>query len=259
MRAESLAQLLRTVTLQADQRSRSASLAELPHLLRVLAEGGQIEPGFVVDEIKLQLPAIEQLLPNSVFDDRQPHALRATVTQARALGRRGPRPDVARHVADPAADGRGVLAVDDARPTSPTCSKRSTRLLRNLSAFTGLALENMTRTHAWQFLHLGRRLERALQTSSLIRSMLQAGGATEYAVLEALLEVADSIMTYRSRYLARVQFGPVLDLLLDRRIESAVGGIPAGQLRGPRRAVAARRRRDWPNRRSRSWPRRCWR
>jgi uncharacterized alpha-E superfamily protein len=33
-------------------------------------------------------------------------------------------------------------------------------------------------------------------------------------VLEALLEVADSIMTYRSRYLARVQMGPVLDLLL---------------------------------------------
>jgi uncharacterized alpha-E superfamily protein len=44
--------------------------------------------------------------------------------------------------------------------------------------------------------------------------MLRAGGATEYAVLEALLEVADSIMTYRSRYLARVQLGPVLDLLL---------------------------------------------
>ena len=87
-------------------------------------------------------------------------------------------------------------------------------LLRNLSAFTGLTLENMTRTQAWQFLQLGRRLERGLQTSSLIRNMLQSGGATEYAVLEALLEAADSIMTYRSRYLARVQLGPVLDLLL---------------------------------------------
>jgi uncharacterized alpha-E superfamily protein len=63
-------------------------------------------------------------------------------------------------------------------------------------------------------LHLGRRLERCLHTSNLIRSMSQGIGATEHAVLEALLEVADSIMTYRSRYLARVQFGPVLDLLL---------------------------------------------
>jgi uncharacterized alpha-E superfamily protein len=44
--------------------------------------------------------------------------------------------------------------------------------------------------------------------------MLQGSGATEHAALEALLEVADSIMTYRSRYLARMQLGPVLDLLL---------------------------------------------
>jgi uncharacterized alpha-E superfamily protein len=84
----------------------------------------------------------------------------------------------------------------------------------NLSALAGLVLENMTRTQAWQFLHLGRRLERGLQTASLIRIMLAGGGANEYSTLESLLEVADSLMTYRSRYLARVQLGPVLDLLL---------------------------------------------
>jgi uncharacterized alpha-E superfamily protein len=44
--------------------------------------------------------------------------------------------------------------------------------------------------------------------------MIEHHGATENAALEALLEVADSIMTYRSRYLARVQLAPVLDLLL---------------------------------------------
>ena len=55
----------------------------------------------------------------------------------------------------------------------------------------------------------------ALQTTSLIRDHARRpAAATEYAALEALLEVADSIMTYRSRYLARVQLGPVLDLLL---------------------------------------------
>src|SRR5262249_49484468 len=87
-------------------------------------------------------------------------------------------------------------------------------LLVNLSAFTGLVLENMTRTPTCQFLHLGRRMERGLLTASLIRGMIEDRGATEHAALEALLEVADSIMTYRSRYLARVQLGPVLDLLL---------------------------------------------
>jgi uncharacterized alpha-E superfamily protein len=87
-------------------------------------------------------------------------------------------------------------------------------LLRNLSALTGLMQENMTRTQAWQFLQLGRRVERGVQTAGLIRAMLADGGAAEHATLEALLEVADSIMTYRTRYLARVQLAPVLDLLV---------------------------------------------
>jgi uncharacterized circularly permuted ATP-grasp superfamily protein/uncharacterized alpha-E superfamily protein len=212
-RAESLARLVRTVTLKLTSEADSASLVELPSLLRVLAEGGQIEPGFVVDEIKLRLPAIERVLPISVFDDQQPHALRATVSKLAHLG----------------AAVRDRISLDTWRilrqvdeqfwPSSAETDlagmlEKLDGLLRNLSALTGLMLENMTRTQAWQFLQLGRRLERCLQTSSLIRSMLQGNGATEHAVLEALLEVADSIMTYRSRYLARVQLGPVLDLLL---------------------------------------------
>ncbi|MEX2093583.1 MAG: circularly permuted type 2 ATP-grasp protein [Pirellulales bacterium] len=212
-RAESLARLLRTVTLKLTSEADSASLVELPSLLRVLAEGGQIEPGFVVAEIKQQLPAIERVLPLSVFDDHQPHALRATVTKLAHLGA------VVRDRIS--LDTWRILRQMDERfwPSSTESDladmlEKIDALLRNLSAFTGLVLENMTRTQAWQFLHLGRRLERGLHTSSLIRIMLRAGGATEHAVLEALLEVADSIMTYRSRYLARVQLGPVLDLLL---------------------------------------------
>ena len=206
-RAESLARLLRTVTLKLTSEADGASLAELPSLLRVLAEGGQIEPGFVVDEIKSQLPAIERVLPISVFDDQQPRALRATVSKLAHLG----------------AAVRDRISLDTWRilrqldeqfwPSTTEADladmlEKIDALLRNLSSFTGLTLENMTRTQAWQFLQLGRRLERGLQTSSLVRIMLHAGGATEYAVLEALLEVADSIMTYRSRYLAPRTVGP---------------------------------------------------
>ena len=71
-RAESLARQLRTVTVRLTSEVDSTLLAELPSLLRVLAEGGQIEPGFVVDEIKQRLPAIEGMLPISVFDDDSP-------------------------------------------------------------------------------------------------------------------------------------------------------------------------------------------
>jgi uncharacterized circularly permuted ATP-grasp superfamily protein/uncharacterized alpha-E superfamily protein len=212
-RAESLARLLRTVTIKLTSESDSASLVELPSLLRVLAEGGQIEPGFVVDEIKLRLPAIERVLPMSVFDDRQSHSLRGTVTRLAHLGA------VVRDRLS--LDTWQILRQLDEQfwPSSTEADmadmlEKINALLQSLSAFTGLTLENMTRTQAWQFLQLGRRIERGVQTASLIRNMLQDGGATEYAVLESLLEAADSIMTYRSRYLARVQLGPVLDLLL---------------------------------------------
>jgi uncharacterized circularly permuted ATP-grasp superfamily protein/uncharacterized alpha-E superfamily protein len=212
-RADALARLLRTVTLRLTSESSGALLPELPYLMRVLAERGQIEPGFVVEEIRTQLPAIEGLLPIAVFDDQQVGSLRSMVSTLAHLGS-VVRDRISIHT------WRILRQMDE--QFWPATSEvhladmleKIDGLLVNLSAFTGLVLESMTRTQAWQFLHLGRRLERALQTTSLIHIMLQGSGATEHAALEALLEVADSIMTYRSRYLARVQLGPVLDLLL---------------------------------------------
>jgi uncharacterized alpha-E superfamily protein len=71
----------------------------------------------------------------------------------------------------------------------------------------------MTRTYAWRFLDLGRRLERSVQESHLVRGMLARGGGGEPEALEALLEIADSVMTYRSRYTSKFQLGAVLDLM----------------------------------------------
>jgi uncharacterized alpha-E superfamily protein len=212
-RAEALARLLRTVTLRLSSEASGALLPELPYLLRVLAERGQIEPGFVVEEIKTQLPSIEGLLPISVFDDSQVGSLRSMVSKLAHLGS-VVRDRISIHTWRilRQMDEQFWPATSDVHLADML--EKIDQLLVNLSAFTGLVLESMTRTQAWQFLHLGRRLERALQTTSLIHIMLQGSGATEHAALEALLEVADSIMTYRSRYLARMQLGPVLDLLL---------------------------------------------
>jgi uncharacterized alpha-E superfamily protein len=159
------------------------------------------------------LPAIERVLPLSVFDEEQPQALRSTVSRLAHLSAL---------VRDRISlDTWKILRQLDEQFWPSTSEidladllEKLDALLRNLSAFTGLALENMTRTQAWQFLQLGRRIERGMQISNLVRVMLHSGGAPDHAVLEALLEVADSIMTYRSRYLARVQLAPVLDLLL---------------------------------------------
>ena len=72
----------------------------------------------------------------------------------------------------------------------------------------------MTRGHAWRFLDMGRRLERAMTLITLIRATLCERTERESTLLEAVLDVADSGMTYRRRYLATMQVSPVVDLLL---------------------------------------------
>ena len=86
-------------------------------------------------------------------------------------------------------------------------------MITDLAAFSGMEMENMTRGHGWRFLDVGRRLERAMNAINLVRQALEAG-PSDNAVLEPLLEIADSSMTYRRRYFARPQLSPVLDLLL---------------------------------------------
>jgi uncharacterized circularly permuted ATP-grasp superfamily protein/uncharacterized alpha-E superfamily protein len=213
VRAESLAKLLRSAARRLASEEQVDRIPELPHLLRLLAEHGQIEPGYVVAEIRKQLPAIEKQLPKSAFDDSPPGALRTTVNSLVAL----------------AATVRELMSLDmwrtirqmseDFRPTPGRDGfldllDKVDVLLAQLAAFAGEIAESMTRTHAWRFLDLGRRLERSLRESQLVRGMLAGGGESEPEALEALLEILDSVMTYRSRYASQFQLGAVLDLLI---------------------------------------------
>jgi uncharacterized alpha-E superfamily protein len=75
-------------------------------------------------------------------------------------------------------------------------------------------MESMTRGHGWRFLDMGRRLERALQLLHLLVAAFTAGAEREGELLETLLRVADSSITYRRRYLAGLHAAAVVDLLL---------------------------------------------
>ncbi len=87
------------------------------------------------------------------------------------------------------------------------------RVIFQLAAFSGMEMENMTRGHAWRFLTIGRRLERAMNVVASIRAAL-AGLEEDDSVLVPLLEYTDSTMTYRRRYFARPELPTTLDLLL---------------------------------------------
>lgn len=88
---------------------------------------------------------------------------------------------------------------------------RAHQALRLNAAFSGLVNENMNRLVGWRFLDIGRRLERAILTCRVLRALAESQATT--GVLDALLEVGDSQITYRQRYVLAPARVPVLDLL----------------------------------------------
>jgi uncharacterized circularly permuted ATP-grasp superfamily protein/uncharacterized alpha-E superfamily protein len=88
------------------------------------------------------------------------------------------------------------------------------RAIVTLSAFSGLLMENTTRGEGWRFLELGRRLERALQMAELLRVGVADVPPDVQPYLQILLQVADSSITYRTRYLSVLRTDLVLHLLL---------------------------------------------
>ena len=87
-------------------------------------------------------------------------------------------------------------------------------LILIIEAANGLSMENMTRGPLWQFLDSGRRIERAIFIADLMAGALTDTETEEAVPMELLLEIADSVMTYRSRYLAAPRLAGVMDLLL---------------------------------------------
>jgi uncharacterized circularly permuted ATP-grasp superfamily protein/uncharacterized alpha-E superfamily protein len=89
-------------------------------------------------------------------------------------------------------------------------AERVEAALRIIASFSGLAQENMTRLGGWRFLELGRRIERAIVTCRFVRHF----GARLDRGLDTLLELCDSRITYRQRYVMVAARAPVIDLTL---------------------------------------------
>jgi uncharacterized alpha-E superfamily protein len=89
------------------------------------------------------------------------------------------------------------------------------RCIGILAALRGIEMENITRGPGWHFLGVGRRIERSIQMVDLFRAIIVPFSPGTWPMLEMLLEVGDSSMTYRSRYFTELQAAPVLDLLMN--------------------------------------------
>lgn len=214
-RGDAHARLLRTLVSRLMDELSADAMPELPAMLRALAKQGQIEPGFAVEGIRDALPAIEQTLPRFVLDETQDGSLRFTVTAFfETASRVRDRLSLDSWRIVRRIDSLMRLPAGDGDFEVSDLPAVLDRLIVNLASFSGLVMESMTRSLGWRFLDFGRRLERAQQIVSLVGSMLEQRQDLPGQLLEALLEAADSTMTYRSRYLAELQLAPVLDLLL---------------------------------------------
>lgn len=108
----------------------------------------------------------------------------------------------------------GELSAAHTRKELPALVSLLNSVVVDLAAFSGLVMDSMSRGQAFRFLDMGRRLERAMSLVTLLRAATVRTEQREASLLEAVLEAADSSMTYRRRYLAALQGAPVVDLLL---------------------------------------------
>jgi uncharacterized circularly permuted ATP-grasp superfamily protein/uncharacterized alpha-E superfamily protein len=210
-RAEGTARLLRSVIVRLTDEAASGRTQELDVLLRALEVSVELTPGTLAGgpgAVRLERRLFELLVA-----PEPPRTLRATIDSAFRAG------SVARErlSADTwrVLDHVHELVLDFElyqRLELQEALESLNRLVLGFSAFSGLAMENMTHGPGWRFADIGRRIERAFHVTRLVRSTLV--DATDPRAFEGILEVADSSITYRARYRGLVAFEPVLDLVL---------------------------------------------
>jgi len=109
-----------------------------------------------------------------------------------------------------------LLGIIDAAPAVPPSEsalfEEVNAALRIIASFSGLAQENMSRLAGWRFLELGRRIERAIATCRFVRQFADRDAPS--GALDVLLELCDSQITYRSRYVMIAAAAPVIDLVV---------------------------------------------
>ncbi len=92
-------------------------------------------------------------------------------------------------------------------------------LVTSLLALSGLTQESMIRGFGWRFLEMGRRLERTLQSTALLRALLVPvlEETAQEQVLETVMLSSEVLITYRRRYRSRPELTHGLTLImLDR-------------------------------------------
>lgn len=220
-RAEGLVRLLRVVILRTNERMGGVREPEqdrcLHLLLAALTHQTLTFPGFVGEGAAAKLAHPEPELISLITDLRRLGGLPQTL-QALGLAAWSVRDRMSMdtwRIINSIDEQTRVLA---GRPIHELegALDQIDPLITALAAFSGLTQENMTHGYGWLFLDIGRRIERAVNTTTLLHTTLvpESGERSESLLAESVLGVTDSLITYRRRYQSGTRVGALLDLVL---------------------------------------------
>jgi uncharacterized circularly permuted ATP-grasp superfamily protein/uncharacterized alpha-E superfamily protein len=212
-RADATARLLRSAFARCTPGNPGGAMPPLIPILQTLKlPSGPVSSD---SEAEPEADALESSLLAAIFDLDRPGSLSSTAEYLQRLAiflRERTSNDLwhvlrtlAERLAMPGST-LGMLAGDAMSVLNQT--------LMSLAAFHGLARENMTRAHGWRFLDMGQRIERSMYLCAYLDNALASPEADNPSSLEAVLEVADSTITYRGRYNVLPNIATVYDLVL---------------------------------------------
>ena len=215
-RTENTVRLMRSTILRlAGEAGAGDDPQTLKRLTGILVDLGYIRQGAGRRAVAAGIRAVEREVANLIFNRQSTTgmlSLMANLQRTTSLVRDRLSSDAWRvlnnlHVLARRHAYRRDLNVDEALVLLNT-------MLDELAAFSGMQMENMTRSVSWRLLDIGRRIERATHMAKLLRELAVEGDPAAEGGLDLLLELGDSTMTYRTRYLSAAQLPPVLDLLI---------------------------------------------
>ncbi|MCG6862760.1 MAG: circularly permuted type 2 ATP-grasp protein [Chromatiaceae bacterium] len=219
-RAEGLVRLLRVIIFKLFERSSYApdgGTATWVHpLLEALTQQTQTFPGFTGEGapelLRDPVPEMLSLISDISRVGALPQTLQALVNAAWSVRDRLSG-DTWRVIND-IESYLHALTKDPAKQLSEALDELDP-LITSLVAFAALTHENMTHNEGWHFLEVGRRLERGSNLATLLMTTSAPVGteSEETLLVEAILVVTDSLITYRRRYQAGTRVGALLDLV----------------------------------------------
>jgi uncharacterized circularly permuted ATP-grasp superfamily protein/uncharacterized alpha-E superfamily protein len=120
-----------------------------------------------------------------------------------------------------AAVERALLHAPDSPPESQTegeafLSSTNNLTLAGMLALSGVAAESMVQDVGWTMMDIGKRIERGLALTALLRATLTTVRSTgaEQTITESTLVACESSVIYRRRMLGKVSVAAVADLVL---------------------------------------------